>query len=241
MGMFNYAVDGEMIKESPLDRVRIRVKFRQIQKKNGKTQTYNTEELANLNEYLDRMFSETRDVAFLAVKLNFLLGLRVGELVALKWDDIVEERHLHVVREEIRNQETNEVFVVPHTKTNTDRYVLLTQAAQKILQRVPGIGFFLFERNGERVTERQINYILEKYAERSGARTKSSHKMRKTYASVLNAAGVPIDEIRAQLGHSSLKTTLGYIYNPYTESHTYELIENAFGASGIGDSDGNTR
>ena len=75
------------------------------------------------------MFSKTHDTAFLAVKLNLLIGLRVGELVALKWEDIVEECSLHVVREEIRNQETSEVFVVPHTKTNTDRYVLLTQAA----------------------------------------------------------------------------------------------------------------
>ena len=43
-----------------------------------------TEELKQLNQYLDGMYNETDDVAFLAVKLNFLLGLRVGELVALK-------------------------------------------------------------------------------------------------------------------------------------------------------------
>jgi len=82
-------------------------------------------------------------------------------------------------------------------------------------------------RNGERITARQIAYVLEKFAERQGVTTKSTHKMRKTYASNLNASGVPLDCIREMLGHSSLLTTLGYIYNPLTESETYNLIEKA--------------
>lgn len=69
--------------------------------------------------------------------------------------------------------------------------------------------------------------VLEKYAERQGVPTKSTHKMRKTYASRLNANGVPLDAIREQLGHSSLSATLGYIYNPLTEKETYKLIAKA--------------
>ena len=233
MGMFNYAVDEEMISQSPMDRVRIRVKFRQIQKKSGKTQTYNTEELAALNEYLDRMFSETHDAAFLAVKLNFLLGLRVGELVALKWNDRVDLRHLHIWKEEIRNQNDGSLTVVEHTKTHTDRLVPLVPKAIVILDLAASVDpttdpeGYIFTRNGERITARQINYVLEKYAERKGLQTKSSHKMRKTYASNLNASGVPVDEIRELLGHSNLSTTMGYIYNPLTEKETYERIKAA--------------
>ena len=79
----------------------------------------------------------------------------------------------------------------------------------------------------ERLTSRQINYVLEKYAERNGLKTKSSHKLRKTYAGMCNAKGVPIDFIREQLGHSSLSTTYGYIYNPLTEKETYEALTKA--------------
>ena len=57
--------------------------------------------------------------------------------------------------------------------------------------------------------------------------TKSTHKMSKTYASRLSSSGVPLDSIRELLGHSSLSTTLGYIYNPLTEAETVNLIENA--------------
>lgn len=79
-------------------------------------------------------------------------------------------------------------------------------------------------RNGERITSRQIAYVLEKYAQVQGISTKSTHKMRKTFASNLNAHGVPLDCIRELLGHADISTTLGYLYNPLTEKETYNLI-----------------
>ncbi|MGN0156361.1 MAG: tyrosine-type recombinase/integrase [Lachnospiraceae bacterium] len=226
-GMFEYAMRKKYLADNPMEKVKISVKYRQIIKKTGKTETYNTDELKELNHYLDRMYSETEDVVYLAVKLNFLLGLRVGELVALKWTDYEELAHLHIVREEIRNQETNHVEIVDHTKTYQDRFVILVPKAIAILNRIPKQGEYIFLRNNERITARQIAYVLEKYAQRKGLMTKSTHKMRKTYASNLNASGVPLDCIREQLGHSNLQTTLGYIYNPLTEKETYELMSKA--------------
>ena len=73
-------------------------------KKTGKTQTHNSEELENLNTYLDEMYAQTSDVAFMAVKMNFFMGLRVAELVALRWEDICEGNQIHIIREEERDQ-----------------------------------------------------------------------------------------------------------------------------------------
>ena len=114
-----------------------------------------------------------------------------------------------------------------HTKTNRDRFVVLVPKAINILQKIERTGDYIFMRDGERLTSRQIAYVLEKYAERQGLSTKSTHKMRKTFASNLNASGVPLDCIRELLGHSNLNTTLGYIYNPLTEKETYDLISKA--------------
>jgi integrase len=225
-GMFDYAVRKKYLADSPLDRVQILVKYRQVVKKTGRTETYNSDELKELNRYLDRMYTETHDSVFLAVKLNFLLGLRVGELAALKWEDY-KEGHLHIVREEVRNQITNHYEVVEHTKTNCDRFVVLVEKATDILEMLDRQGCFIFMRDGSRITSRQIAYVLEKYAERQGLSTKSTHKMRKTFASNLNANGVPLDCIRELLGHSNLNTTLGYIYNPLTEKETFDLITKA--------------
>ena len=226
-GMFEYAVRKKYLAENPMDKVKILVKFKQVVRKTGKTETYNSDELKELNQYLDRMYTETEDRAFLAVKLNFLLGLRVGELVALKWDDYCNIDHLHIVREEVRNQDTNQYEIVEHTKTNRDRFVVLVPKAIQLLQKLDRDGDYIFMREGNRITSRQIAYVLEKYAQRQGLATKSTHKMRKTYASNLNANGVPLDCIRELLGHSNLSTTLGYIYNPLTEKETYDLISRA--------------
>ena len=226
-GMFEYTVRKKYLAENPMDKVKILVKFKQVVRKTGKTETYNSDELKELNQYLDRMYTETEDRAFLAVKLNFLLGLRVGELVALKWDDYCNIDHLHIVREEVRNQDTNQYEIVEHTKTNRDRFVVLVPKAIQLLQKLDRDGDYIFMREGNRITSRQIAYVLEKYAQRQGIATKSTHKMRKTYASNLNANGVPLDCIRELLGHSSLSTTLGYIYNPLTEKETYDLISRA--------------
>lgn len=226
-GMFEYAVRKKYLQENPVTKIKILVKFRQVVRKTGKTETYNTAELTDLNEYLDRMYTEKGDSSFMAVKLNFLLGLRVGELVSLKWSDWCDDNHLHIVREEIRDQTTNAYEVVEHTKTNCDRFVVLVPKALEILNRIEHQGDFIFMRNGERITSRQIAYVLEKYAERQGVSTKSTHKMRKTFASNLNANGVPLDCIRELLGHADLSTTLGYLYNPLTEKETYNLIASA--------------
>ena len=144
-GMFDFAVRKHYLDTSPMNNVTISVKFRQVVKKTGKTETYNTEELAQLNNYLDGMYAETGDSVFLAVKLNFMLGLRVGELVALKPSDI-ENDTIHVIREEIRDQTTNTYEVVEHTKTNTDRFVALVSKSKKILDMLDSHGEYLFMR-----------------------------------------------------------------------------------------------
>lgn len=226
-GMYEYAVRKKYLAENPMSKVQILVKFKQIVRKTGKTETYNSEELVELNSFLDRMYAETQDASFLAVKVNFLLGLRVGELVALKWCDLCDSSHLHIVREEVRDQTDNSYKVVEHTKTNRDRFVVIVPKALDILNRIEKQGEYIFMRDGERITAIRISTILRKYANYQGVHIKSSHKIRKTYASNLNACGVPLDCIREMLGHSNLNTTLGYIYNPLTERETIDLITKA--------------
>lgn len=223
-GMFDYAIRKKYLIENPLSKIQIHVKFKQVVRKTGKTETFNTNELADINNFLDKMYEETSDTSFLAVKLNFLLGLRVGELVSLRWDDWCDENHLHIVREEIKDQTTNEISVVEHTKTNRDRFVILVPKAKDILNKIERQDDYIFMRDGKRITSIRISTILRKYARYMGVPMKSSHKLRKTYASVLNANGVPLDCIREMLGHSSLQTTLSYIYNPLSEEETYNKI-----------------
>ena len=151
----------------------------------------------------------------------------LGNWADLKWEDYCDINHLHIIREEVRNQITNQYEIVEHTKTNRDRFIVLVPKAINILQKLERQREYIFMRGGQRITSRQVAYVLEKYADRQGLVTKSTHKMRKTSASNLNAKNVPLDCIRELLGHSNLNTTLGYIYNPLTEKKIYDLISKA--------------
>lgn len=231
-GMFNYAVDANYISISPMSRVKITVKFKQVVKKSDGSKVFNYDEQKDFKEYLIDHFNETKDLSFLAVLLNFMLGLRIGELTALKWMDI-SDRSVHVTREETRNQEENVYQIEEHTKGYRARDVVLAPEAKKILHIIRHMypfakeDAFIFVRDGARLTSRQITYVYEKYAKDTGRAVKRSHTTRRTYVSNLDAAGVPIDEIRKQVGHSDIATTLGYIYSPLTEEATYERIVKA--------------
>lgn len=240
LGMFSYAYEKKYISENVMKDVKITVKFRQVNKKTGKTETYQTEELKAILKYLDVAYQETGDVALLAVKFDFFVGCRVGELVALKWCDLSDLKHLHICREEIKSSVRvndtwkDEYTVVEHTKTHTDRIIPLVPGAIGLLNHLRlkmaydvSEDDFIFVRDGKRITSRQINYVLEKACTFLGIPVKRSHKIRKTVASRLASGNVPLDSIRELLGHSNLNTTLGYIYNPLSEKETYSLMAKA--------------
>lgn len=234
-GMFEYAFDKHLIKENPCERLKITVKYRQENKKTAKTEIYKNPEYETILSYLDKMYNDTGDSVFLAVKFQFFTGVRVGELVALRWEDVdLTEKKVHVHSEEA-NKPYRDSFgkwhdrrvVVPHTKTYTDRDVQLLPKALEVLEHIQHSTGFLFTRDGKRITERQVNYVLEKYAERQGTIIKSSHKLRKTYASRMNAGGVSLDTIRKDLGHKSILTTDKYIFETEEDDKVYEKKANA--------------
>lgn len=239
IGVFKYAVKKGMIAKTPMEQVEIGVKCKQVNKKSSETQVYQTDEFNDLTAYLETKYTETEDDSFLAILFGLYTGVRVGELAALQFGDI-EDKRLHIVREETRRKTKvngkweSTCVVVPHTKTDYDRFVTLLPQAFDVLRRLwekhprHKPSDYLFTRDGERLRERQLAYVLEKFSERKGKRTKSTHKMRKTYASRLVACGVPIEHVRQELGHRYLSSTYDYIFNPFTSDETYELMTKAF-------------
>ncbi len=247
-GMFAYAFDNYDLPSNPmLPEIKITVKFKQQNRKLPAGEIFNTFEQERLIQYMEQKFAETHHLAYLAIRLNLLIGLRVAELSTLKWDDIivVEEYdrntgkvvkfpRLHVWKEEVVSLRTRKMEVVNHTKTYNDRYVILTEKAMALLEEArklsDGSGW-IFSRNGQRMTNRQIAYVLEKYAKENHLSLKSTHKIRKTYASNLHAAGVPMQDIQDSMGHSDQRTTMGYIFSVHPEEEKQQLFEKALSMS----------
>lgn len=240
---FAYALEKGYIQTNPFEHVKINAKlFRKVPKKEDSTQVYLIGEQKQIVEEALRDFAEKGHTASLAVALHFQLGLRIGELVALKETDI-NGNYLMIERMEVRKERKKSdgkwtqagYLVVDHTKTEAgQRSVYLTTEARQYLKMIMNAkkesGFteddYLFVDVNGRIHERAVNARIRKYCNHIGIAEKSSHKIRKTYISNLIDSGLNINKIRAMAGHESEQTTYAsYCYSRLSDVETEKLLE----------------
>ncbi len=235
-----YAADLGLIRESPFDSVKIDGKrlFQREKKKDSSTQVFSREEVRRLEEVAWEDFKtetvEIHRMAPLAVLFQFQTGVRVGELCALRYEDVDWLSGKIHVRRMIRF-ETKEV--VDFTKgAYGDREVILTGKAEDIIraarEKQKALGAeedgYIFTIDGQPLSYEVIRQHYDKYCDRIGTVRKSSHKSRKTYVSSLLDAGVNVNTIRENVGHCDERTTFNcYCYDRSTEIEKKEQFENA--------------
>ena len=240
IALMRIAIDKEIIVENPMNGIYIKSKFRAVRKKSDGSKLY----LNNEYDTLDTHLEDESTIEALCIQLLFQLGVRIGEGVALKFSDI-EYGEIAIQRmEEKVVVFDGEKFIsagvrkVEHLKKENDseyRFIPLTDGANEIIRKARELNpdaEFIFERDGERLTARAVTYWLSKYCRDSGVTYKSPHCTRRTTASRLSNAGMPLDKIRDILGQVDEKTTLGYIYNPNTEQENLNIMNKALKKSG---------
>ncbi len=212
IALMRKAVDEEMIVENPMNGIYIKSKFRAVRKKSDGSKLYLNDEYDTLDTHLD----DENTIEALCIQFMFQLGVRIGENVTLKYSDI-EYAKIVIQRME------EKVFVFDGEKFKSAG----VQIVEHLKKELNPDGEFIFERDGERLTARAVTYWLSKYCRDAGITYKSPHCTRRTTASRLSNAGMPIDKIRDILGQVDEKTTLGYIYNPNTEQVNLDIMNKA--------------
>ena len=157
--------------------------------------------------------------------------MRSGELCALKWCDVIDDKKLHVQRQVVENDDQDGNFngykVVNHTKSKSgDRILVLNTNAQNLLKTIKRINFkngigisqddYIFQRkvNDEYVmcNTRSFEPRLKRFCREVGmGELKSQHDIRRTVITNLYYKGVPLKEIQRIAGHGSLNQTIDYI------------------------------
>ena len=239
--MLEFAVDAEYLEKSPY-RIKVNKKKLVADKKVSAKEVYKPNEKALLIEEMERRIrNNPSNTAPLAVLLDFELGTRKGEILALSPDDIVGDKiHIHrqVVEEfdvtDLDNIKSLGYFLVDYTKsTDGDRWLPLTQRAKEIIARVLDInkkyGYscngLLFSRKGTLLSPDTIDAQIKRGCEYIGIPVKTMHKIRKTYASTLLHNGVNVSIVKDMLGHADENTTLKhYIFNTEEESETDNIV-----------------
>ena len=237
--VLDYAIKLGIISTNPFSNVSIeRNLYKKTVKKSSSTEVFSLEEekaikdLAMKAFYTDR--HKYRPLVPLAVLFQFQTGLRVGELCALRYEDITPDGNQILIQRMIRH-ETKEV--VGHTKgTYGDRLIPLTDEAIRLIdlarneqsKRGASTEGYIFSLTDDPLKENNINRALYTYCDELGIIRKSSHKTRKTFISALIDSGMNIDTIRRYVGHADEKTTFNnYCYDRRTEAENIKLLNTA--------------
>lgn len=184
-----------------------------------------------------------------AVRLLAHTGLRRGEVVGLRWDDIGETSM--VVRHSIVEQIGKPVHIGP-PKGKRTRRVVLTPAARYVLdeqqrhQAKIGSSPWVFadwQSNGRLphrpgwvslMWGRYMTKLIEADKIRKEHRVRL-HDLRHAYASSLIDAGVPITKVSQQLGHAKTSTTTD-IYghaDDGTDQQVSDAMQRALGTPAV--------
>lgn len=233
-------------------------KFKSSEKKPIEEIVYTTETRQSAIEEAEAMFNKTGNTAYLAICLNFTLGLRVGELVALETTDI-KGNCIHISKEEIHETHVDAdnvihkcgVAVVPHTKTICGERVLpLTSDGIRYIgmaldyNKEHGFkdGNFIFLDNyGKRKRSDSIENALRRVNgtrnDRDGfdivGRPSGNHAVRRTYISNLHENGLPDAVLKDVAGHKDFSTTQAcYIFSTKQVDDYADIFAKALGCKG---------
>lgn len=166
------------------------------------------------------------------ILLSLYAGLRVGEICALRWEDIVLKERLLYVRhtmQRIQNLEptgprTQIVVTTPKSATST-RMIPLPEGLVQILDEMPGEhrGFFLS--GSEAVVEpRMMQYHFRRVLENCGVDYANYHALRHTFATRCVELGFDVKCLSELLGHSTVSMTMDRYVHP-TMEHKREQMQ----------------
>jgi integrase len=161
------------------------------------------------------------------VLLAVLTGLRIGEILALRWRDAnLEESEIRVEQAIYRGclgspktKGSRRTLPLPHAAT------VALRALARLPSAVNGQGLIFATRNGTAFGDTNLLLRHIKPAARKiGLPWVSWHTFRRTHATLLQLAGGSAKDAQAQLGHSQITTTLG-IYTIPVPAHQRAAVE----------------
>ena len=214
--MFSKALALHLIQENPCSTV-------SLPKKDSKPRSaLNREEVAR---YLE--CAEGTDLALIFI-LEFSLGLRLGELCGLRWQDIdLDKGTAHICNTRI-NAGGKVIEKGPKTAAGNRTIVLGAKLISRLrLYKETACGaYVIVKSDGTPYSPSSITRKVRRFQKKHGLPSVSVHEMRHTNASLLCEAGVDPITVKERLGHSDIATTLG-IYTHATQSMEKRAAEKA--------------
>lgn len=181
-----------------------------------------TTEQNNLNEYLLNNPENTS----LGILLSLYTGLRVGELCALKWEDVSFDDkciHVHKTMQRIQNLNSSDaktVVIISKLKSDCSiRDVPIPNRLFSIMQdyqKAPDT-YILKGMKNLYVEPRTMQYRFKATIKKAGILPANFHALRHTFATRCIELGFDIKSLSEILGHASVNITLNRYVHPSME------------------------
>ena len=165
------------------------------------------------------------------ILLELNTGMRMGEINALKKDDIDFRRKVIKVKRTISLGEKSIPFLNETTKTDAGRREIpFTDETEKLLREIikdskanpEGLLFYDHIKMGL-ITTNQVNSFFNRLCEKAGLDIRGQHSLRHTFATRCIEAGIEAVVLKKWMGHTDIHVTLDTYADVFDSLHNSSI------------------
>ena len=218
--IFDAAVENQLIEQSPVTK-----SVKMPKKPLTERRVLTVQEQKLLVDHITRKRLKHRDQAIFILET----GLRCGEMMGLKWEDVDWEKHsIHIQRTLIYRGDTKTLEEHPPKSRTGDRIVPLTDTAYQILldhKKRKIVGTYVFQgEKGEITSNNTYDAWLRGICHTLKIDLVSMHVLRHSFATRCIENGMQPKTLQKILGHSSISITMD-LYVHVTEDTLYDEVK----------------
>ena len=191
-----------------------KVEFLKIQKKEMRVLS-----VGEQNRFVKYLFDKN-DIFGFGMLLALFTGMRIGELCALKWEDINDETIK--INKTMQRINKNIIILPPKTESSVRTIPIPHHIRETVEKYRKDAGYVLQRKNAEFTEPRLLQLKFKKYTEECDINDVGFHCLRHTFSTKCVESGFDIKTLSEILGHSDVKITL----NKYVHSTMEQKMRN---------------
>lgn len=146
-------------------------------------------------------------------------GIRIGELCALQWDDIKDNKiHISKTMQRIKNEDGKSTVMITEPKTDkSNRIIPVPTAIYELIEkyRKPK-GYVIRQANDKFIEPRLLQKKFGEITSACGLEKVNFHALRHTFATRCIESGFDVKTLSEILGHTNVRTTLDrYVHSSF--------------------------
>lgn len=224
----------KMITDNPVEFLELKQFTRHCTEKAkpSEEQFFNDSELLMIQEGLEELYGDKpMFIPRYGVEMAMLTGMRVGEIAALKWEDIHDGYIL--IHNSIKHNRLKNEFFLDTTKTRKSRQFPICDEITALLERIRRVQeksgctseFIFTDGKGGCINGQRISDCAKRLTNHLGIHGGGITALRKTINSDLRRNGVPATIVASMLGHSPEVNEKYYTYDTSNLAEKQKIIK----------------